>query len=461
VLRAMNPRGKGALGTARAAIGRAARVSGIAVALIGLSGPASAGADSFLWSSPFAKTPADEGVSAGLTSLSCPTRLQCTAVALDDHQATWRTGISTRPVWVLIGASAGINRVAFTGVACTTRSHCTAIDQDGDAVTFSPTARTRPPRTRVDPDFGPTNAIACPSVSQCTVVDSDGSEVTFNPRALRRESSHQVATGYDDLLFGVACPSVIQCTAVDEGGYETTFNPRAPQGANQIQIDTTSAVEDLPPYLRAVACPTVSQCTAVDVGGSEITFNPTAPANSAPVLITGGVSLNGVACPAASQCTAVDSDGGEETFDPAAPVGVARRLIAKNHKLVSVACPALDECVTADAEDNLLVGLPIRATTEKPGPARATGVTLRGRIEARGEPVSWRFQFGRGTRYEKSTRAHRLDSKRATAGVSETLGHLAPNTVYHVRLVLITLGSEAPTVTAYGRDLTFKTEPRR
>jgi hypothetical protein len=435
-------------------------VCGFAVALIGLSGQASAGADSFLWSSPFVGAPTDEGDSSGLTSLSCPTRFQCTAVALDDHQGTWRMGISARPVWVLVRASAGINRVAFTGVACPARSQCTAIDQGGEAVTFRPTARIRPPRTRVDPD-ALTNAIACPSASQCTVVDSDGAEVTFNPRALRRQSPRTVATGSDDLLFGVACPSVTQCTAVDEGGDETTFNPRAPQGANQIQIDTTSAGEDLPPYLKAVACPSLSQCTAVDVGGSEVTFNPTAPANSTPVLISGGASLHAVACPATSQCTAVDSDGGEETFDPAAPVGVARRVTAKNHTLDSVACPALDECVTADDEDSIFIGLPIQATTERPDRARATGVTLRGRIEARDTRVSWRFQFGRSTRYDKATRARRLDSARPAAGVSSMLGHLSPNTVYYARLVVTTSGSNTPTVTAYGRDLTFKTAPRR
>jgi hypothetical protein len=455
----MSPCGKGTAGTVRVAIGRAVTVFGIAVVLVGLSGPASAGADPFLWSTPFARAPADEGDSPGLTSVSCPSRLQCTAVALDDHQGTWRMQVSARPVWVLVGVSAGINRVAFTGVACPARSQCTAIDQGGEAVTFKPSARKRPRRSKVDPSLAPANAIACPSVSQCTLVNSSGSEVTFNPRAVQHRSSQEVATDGDNLLFGVACPAVTQCTAVDEGGYETTFNPRAPHGPNQAQIDTTSAGEDLPPFLQAVACPTTSQCTAVDLGGSEITFNPKAPAGSTPVLIAAGHSLNAVACPATSQCAAVDSDGGEETFDPRAPVGVVRRLIAKNYKLFSVACPAIDVCVAAD-ENNILVGLPIRATTERPGRARASGVTLKGRIEAGGRGVTWRFQFGRGTAYNAFTPRHRLHSTRAATRASARLVRLRPNTLYHARLVVTTLGSNHQAITAYSRDVTFKTAPR-
>jgi hypothetical protein len=251
---------------------------------------------------------------------------------------------------------------------------------------------------------------------------------------------------------------VTQCTAVDEDGSEVTFDPRAPQGAKPVQIDATSAGEDLLPFLQAVACSSTSQCTAVDIAGNEITFDPTAPAGSIPVQIAAGRWLKGVACPAASQCTAVDLDGGEETFDPAAPTGVVRHQIAHGQKLTSVACPAIDECVTADAS-HILIGLPIRVTTEFDR-ARATDVRVSGRIEARGQQVTWRFQFGSSTAYGKYTRRLRLDSRRGTAGVSSTLVHLRPSTVYHARLVVTTVSSNAPTVTAYGRDLTFATAPR-
>jgi hypothetical protein len=439
------------------AIARAAMVSAIAVTLIGLSGPARAGADPFLWSSPLARAPADDGDAPDLTNVACPSLSQCTAIALDDHQGTWRMQASALPVWALIGNSSEINRLGLAGLACPTRSRCTAVAEGGEAVTFRPTSPTRPPRTEVD-NLASVNAIACPSADQCTLVDSSGFEVTFNPRAPHDRSSQEISPG-NGFLFGVACPAVTQCTAVDEDGSEVTFDPRAPQRAKPVQIDTTSAGDDLPPFLQAVACSSTSQCTAVDIGGSEVTFNPTAPAGSIPVQIAAGHSLRGVACPAASQCTAVDLDGGEETFDPAAPMGVVRHLIAKGQTLTSVACPAIDECVTADA-DHILIGLPIRVTTESDR-ARATDVRLSGRIEARGQQVTWRFQFGSSTAYGKYTRRLRLDSTGGAAGVSSTLAHLRPSTVYHARLVVTTVSSNAPTVTAYGRDLTFKTERRR
>jgi hypothetical protein len=93
-----------------------------------------------------------------------------------------------------------------------------------------------------------------------------------------------------------------------------------------------------------------------------------------------------------------------------------------------------------------VTGAATRVTATK---ARLAGTTVPGF-----KPDSVHFEYGKTTRYGKSTKAVAAGSGNAAVPVSGQLRKLTPGTTYHYRLVGV-----GPDRTTPGADRTFKTKP--
>lgn len=104
-------------------------------------------------------------------------------------------------------------------------------------------------------------------------------------------------------------------------------------------------------------------------------------------------------------------------------------------------------------------GPKVVATTLPADGITRTAATLHGTISPAGAAVTWQFQFGQSTNYNKGTPIQTITSGRTTPqSVKWGLINLKPNTTYHFRLVATsTFGGR--TTTTYGKDLTFTTKP--
>jgi hypothetical protein len=102
-------------------------------------------------------------------------------------------------------------------------------------------------------------------------------------------------------------------------------------------------------------------------------------------------------------------------------------------------------------------GPTITVTTERVKVVTARTAALRGSINTAGKAVTWQFQFGRTTNYNKGTPIQTISSGATSpTKVSWTLKRLKPDTLYHYRLVAIYTSGGRQTTT-YGQDLTFTT----
>ncbi|MDQ6687634.1 MAG: fibronectin type III domain-containing protein [Actinomycetota bacterium] len=327
-------------------------------------------------------------------------------------------------------------------VSCPATTQCTALDGSGNEATFNPASGALNPAgiKRVDSTTGAgcgthgnpcitgTSAVSCPSASQCTVADLPGNEVTFDPRTGTVNAAGPKPINPGKFASSVSCPSTSQCTAVstsgntvNNGGDEVTFDPSS-GNVNTIGVKATGIAS-----LGSVACPSTSQCTATsDTNGTEVTFDPTSSANASPVTIAGAGSLRGVACPSAAECVAVDQASGFTGMIPGpTPVPVAQ--------------PAV--------------------TTKKAGSLTATSAVLHGLIDTKKQAVSWQFQFGTSTSYNKATPSQEIPAGNSQpVAVSWKLLGLEPHTTYHFRLVALTSqGAGQPPLSTRGADLSFRT----
>jgi streptogramin lyase len=107
-----------------------------------------------------------------------------------------------------------------------------------------------------------------------------------------------------------------------------------------------------------------------------------------------------------------------------------------------------DETFTTVAPPTVLTG---QATA-----VDLTGGTLTGSVDPESQPTSYRFQWGTSTSYGSQTSEASAGSDSAEHPASESLTGLAPNTVYHFRLLASNCGwcGEG---TTYGADEVFRT----
>jgi hypothetical protein len=307
--------------------------------------------------------------------------------------------------------------------------------------------------------------VSCPSASQCTATDNHGYAVTFNPGTPGTPTPAPVDAPPANQVYSVACPSTTQCTAVDGRGYEVTFNPLAPAGASPRRIPGAN-------QFYAVACPALFECFAVDtVGNGFAGFVP--PANTSPPTISGTPRAGHILTEAhggwtnnptsfayqwlrcdtgGNNCVAI-SGATSQTYAPtAADAGhtIRVRETASNPGGSGSATSAPTSVVAAGPS----------ASTRPATGVSTTAATLHGVIDTRGEAVTWQFQFGQSTHYNKGTPIHTIAAGRTKpVVVSWKLTHLRANTTYHFRLVaIIQPRSDEVPLASNGRDLRFTTK---
>jgi hypothetical protein len=102
---------------------------------------------------------------------------------------------------------------------------------------------------------------------------------------------------------------------------------------------------------------------------------------------------------------------------------------------------------------------PAPTATTGSATATVTTITLNGTINPGGSAVTWQFQFGTSTTYNKATPSQSVAAgQNGSIPVKATVTALKPNTTYHYRLAVSTVQNGKVT-TAYGSDMTVKTKP--
>lgn len=96
------------------------------------------------------------------------------------------------------------------------------------------------------------------------------------------------------------------------------------------------------------------------------------------------------------------------------------------------------------------------ATTGRPKSVKTTSATLAGSVNPEGRTTTYRFEFGRSTRYGHATPARSAGSATSARSLSARIAGLRPNTVYHFRIVARSAGGRS-----VGRDVAFRTARAR
>jgi hypothetical protein len=95
------------------------------------------------------------------------------------------------------------------------------------------------------------------------------------------------------------------------------------------------------------------------------------------------------------------------------------------------------------------------ATTGGTSALSANGVRLHGSVDPNNQPTSYYFEYGTTRRYGSRTGDSAAGNGGSPRNVSAEVGGLAPNTVYHYRIV-----ASNPTGVTSGADRTFRTRPQ-
>jgi len=306
----------------------------------GGSGPQQAVAQ---WAIQPTVNPPDTSASS-LLAVSCPSQTMCIAVGYDSNQAnievTLAEGWNGRR-WVIqpTPTPAGALRSGLSGVSCPTTMTCTAVgaytNASGAGVPLA--ERWNGSRWEIEPRPTPLgastsglSAVSCSSTTTCTAVGGyTGGANTGLPLAERWEGSRWVVQTTSDVagatlssLNGVSCPSAATCTAVGSyagrSGIDVTLAERWSENGGGWVIMPAPATGGSGGELSGVSCPTVATCTAVggytDSSGTGVTLaerwnrsgwavevTPVPPGATFSSLGARG----GVACLASGPCTAV------------------------------------------------------------------------------------------------------------------------------------------------------------
>lgn len=102
---------------------------------------------------------------------------------------------------------------------------------------------------------------------------------------------------------------------------------------------------------------------------------------------------------------------------------------------------------------------PATATTLRATFVTATSAQLNGSINTGGQATEWQFQYGRTTRYGKTTMLSAISAGLGTVSVSATILGLSPKTTYHFRVLAVTGIGSHYLETDYGADRSFTTKP--
>jgi hypothetical protein len=251
--------------------------------------------------------PAGAAGVVSLSSVSCPSAGNCTAVGNYTDSSGFRQGLlltQSSGTWAS-GVQAGLPRavpnnfnpgVVLNSVSCASAGNCSAVGGYYDPAGFlrrlgllltqssgawAPSVDAVPPAgAGSDPNVF-LNAVSCPSAGNCTAVGYLDSSVG-QPGLLLTQSAGAWATGVkaglptyasstpNVVLGSVSCPSTGNCTAV--GGYrDSSFKPLGLLLTQSTGAWATGVKAGLPTYasstpnvvLGSVSCPSTGNCSAV------------------------------------------------------------------------------------------------------------------------------------------------------------------------------------------------------
>ena len=429
-------------------------------------------------------TPALIASNGYLNDVSCPSASSCTAVGytrsrfgpsgfepnlpLIEHWdgTKWEVQAAPSPPF-------GLGEAELEGVSCPTTSYCIAVgwgetserereafveQWDGKEWTIMPTPEPTGPGSEYLVSYKLTS-VSCTLATSCTAVGWGGWITIDHRYTLKTLIEHWDGTkwtvqsspnpgtvppeiaeikGSENELQGVSCVSTSACTAVgsytelielEEGVYELKRKTLALKwdGSKWSQQSTPEPSGVTYNGLEDVSCISAESCIATDFAWESLTFAYSLRGGTWSVHETnehsGGGELRmwGVACTASNACMAV---GGER------PTADVERTLARVLSLPS-------------------------SETETATSVKATEATLNGSINPSGINTSYQFQYGTTTAYGKSVpvSAEAIGSGTEAVKVQKLASGLAPNTLYHYRVIAKSGSYEEP-----GKDQTFTTK---
>jgi hypothetical protein len=317
------------------------------------------------------------GQSAGLSSVSCSSAGNCTAVGryevgpdrnealfLTETAGSWSAGVEAS----LPANAASDAEPSLGSVSCASAGNCVAVgsyyDGPGDTrgLLLTQTAgswasgveATLPPNAATTTDLAQLLSVSCPLAGNCTAVgqyydssqDSQGlllteTAGTWAPgvEAILPANTAQSSTGA--FLQSVSCPSPGDCSAV--GDYNAGSTPVGTEGllltetaggwstGTEAALPADATTPNPQVELHSVSCPSPGNCSAVgryynsstaqglllnETAGSWATGIEALPANHA-AGTTSPLGLWSVSCASAGDCSAVGGhyDGGDTYGD--------------------------------------------------------------------------------------------------------------------------------------------------
>jgi hypothetical protein len=282
-----------------------------------------------------------------VTSIACPTALQCTATT-SNQVLTFNPLRSTRP-WARNPFKP--RAMPINSIWCPQAALCVTIS--GQAVTtLNPQKFAYRAAKVIEPVTGEgLDGVRCPSRSECVFIDGFGDGITYNPLTGKLINKQMKLDG-NEALTALACPSASECVALDDDGSEVTFRPvtgRRLHGAQidpAVGLDAASGASDT--ELDAVSCSSTERCAAVDSQGGVVVFDPLGGATT-PTVTSFTTPWKSVSCRATGLCVAVGSTGETLVGSTLSPHSWITHAVPGAADLTAVACPTKTECVLADS----------------------------------------------------------------------------------------------------------------
>jgi len=385
------------------------------------------------------------------SAISCPSEFLCVAVDRAGNVLTSTDPTAPAPSW----ASAPIDPgQTLSSVSCASTALCVAVDARGEALAST------------DPSGGATawsaklidggralTGVSCPTTSVCVAVDAAGNVLTSADPAVASWTSAVNIDGAGRLV-AVSCASTSLCVGVDEAG--GAFTSTDPVGG---AIAWRHRAIDPALAMTAISCSPNGRCVAVDSSGDALSSED--PAASAPTWnstsIDASAPLEGVSCASSGLCVAVDTRGAAvASDDPTAALGVWSESSAGGVALAGVSCLPSGFCAAIDASGHALTARvpPPVVTTAVPAEVIQTTATLSGSVSPNDAVLdACRFEYGTSISYDQVVPCVSVPSASGGAqAVTAQVTGLAPNTIYHYRLLAI-----SPAGTGTGADQTFTT----
>jgi hypothetical protein len=421
--------------------GRLARASAVAcaAALACVLLPCSAlGASQLSWSG------ARSFDAASPRAISCPSESLCVAVDSAGNVLASTDPLAGEPSWDSVFSNGGHE---FSGVSCASPALCVAVDDNGQSfISSSPAA--------VGSWFAQTNlgkaltGVSCPTTSMCAAAEEAGSVAGLLaggwPAAEIDPGGH---------LKGIACAAALSCVAVDASG--NAFGSESPAGGasawHRRAVDPGQS-------LNAVSCVPGGLCAAVDGAGNALASGDPgrsgATWSSTPVS---GVRLQAISCDAAGLCVAGGENGIVWASDnPTAALPSWGFSSTGIGALTGMSCLPGGACLAIDSAGHVAQGrVPApEAFITAPLQAGETSATLLATVNPNDAQLgACVFEYGESPHYGQSAPCSSAPVPAGGAqAVTAPVAGLAPNTLYHYRVVVSSLGG-----TRASADQTFAT----